>query len=75
VEHIEEILTTVDVKVSRAMNEALLQPFNELEVRTALFQMGPVKAPGLDGFNVGFFPKKLGDCGSGCMPNYSFYFE
>ena len=37
------------------MNDILDKPFTEQEVETALFQMAPEKAPGVDGFNAGFF--------------------
>jgi hypothetical protein len=33
----------------------LERPFSEQEVEKALFQMAPSKAPGVDGFNAGFF--------------------
>ena len=39
------------------MNEALVQPYTEDEVRTALFQMHPSKAPGPDGMSPFFFKK------------------
>jgi hypothetical protein len=32
------------------MNETLCAPFSEKEISDALFQIGPLKAPGLDGF-------------------------
>jgi hypothetical protein len=37
------------------MCDVLERPFTESEVEAALFQMAPNKAPGVDGFNVGFF--------------------
>jgi len=37
------------------MAAVLERPFSEQEVEEALFQMAPSKAPGVDGFNAGFF--------------------
>lgn len=37
------------------MCDTLVKPFTEQEVERALFQMAPNKAPGVDGFNAGFF--------------------
>ncbi|CAM8910586.1 unnamed protein product [Rhodiola kirilowii] len=37
------------------MNDKLRVPFTEGEVKRALFQMHPTKAPGLDGFSALFF--------------------
>ncbi|XP_072147988.1 uncharacterized protein [Setaria viridis] len=42
-------------KVMAQMCEVLERPFSTVEVETALFQMGPNKAPGADGFTTGFF--------------------
>ncbi|KAL9681626.1 hypothetical protein QQ045_013412 [Rhodiola kirilowii] len=36
--------------ITTEMNEMLGAPFTEMEVKGALFQMHPIKAPGLDGF-------------------------
>ncbi|CAM8945360.1 unnamed protein product [Rhodiola kirilowii] len=41
--------------VSEEMNDKLVAPFTEGEVKRALFQMHPTKAPGLDGFSAAFF--------------------
>ncbi|CAM8920557.1 unnamed protein product [Rhodiola kirilowii] len=41
--------------VTDDMNDMLIAPFTEIEVKRALFQMHPTKAPGLDGFPALFF--------------------
>ncbi|XP_059436088.1 uncharacterized protein LOC132169016 [Corylus avellana] len=57
VEHIVDGLEGLEGRITAAMNEDLSKPFTEDEVRTALFQMAPQKAPGPDGFHAGFFQK------------------
>jgi hypothetical protein len=47
----------VEQVVSPDMNEELLKPFTREEVRRALFQMSPSKAPGPDGMTALFFQK------------------
>ena len=37
------------------MNTALTKPYDADEVKTALFQMAPSKAPGVDGFTAGSY--------------------
>lgn len=53
----DELINQVLPKVTPAMNEYLDKPFTALEVKTALFQMAPSKAPGVDGFTAGFFQR------------------
>lgn len=53
----DQILKHVPVKVTAAMNEQLLAPYDEKEVKTVLFQMFPTKAPGPDGFPAHFFQR------------------
>ncbi|KAL9671842.1 hypothetical protein QQ045_009415 [Rhodiola kirilowii] len=43
--------------VTEEMNEALNAPFTEGEVKRALFQIHPSKAPGLDGFSAMFYQR------------------
>jgi hypothetical protein len=54
---IAETLTAVDKVVSEESNQRLLQPYTSDEVRIALFQMHPSKAPGSDGMSSFFFQK------------------
>ena len=49
------ICTHVPRKITPEMSDFLEKPFIEKEVEAALFQMAPSKAPGVDGFNAGFF--------------------
>jgi hypothetical protein len=52
----DEVLRLVPVKVCASMNAMLDAPFDTVEVKTALFEMYPTKAPGPDGFTAHFFP-------------------
>jgi len=56
----DRVLNTIPVNVAAAMNEGLLAPFEKEEVKIALFQMFPTKAPGPDGMPAHFFPAPLG---------------
>lgn len=53
----DELLACVPIRVNDAMNVELDKNFTEEEVRAALFQMAPSKAPGVDGFMAGFFQR------------------
>jgi hypothetical protein len=53
--NMDSVLNTILVKVTTEMNGALLSPMSEQEVKEALFQMFPTKAPGSDGFPAHFF--------------------
>jgi hypothetical protein len=59
----DQVLNTVPVKVTQAMNEGLVAPFEKEEVKAALFQMFPTKAPGLDGMPAHFFQRYWDLCG------------
>ena len=50
----EMVLDTVPVKVTAEMNQKLLAPFHAEEVKKALFQMFPIKAPEPDGYPAHF---------------------
>jgi hypothetical protein len=51
------LLQKVKPRVSAEMNERLLAPFTEEEVKKALFAIGDFKAPGMDGMHAIFFKK------------------
>ena len=59
----EEILHAVELKVSREMNADLSCEFHEGEVRKALKQMYPLKAPSLDGMPLLFYQHFWSTCG------------
>lgn len=52
---IDEVFSFVPHKVTVEMNSFLCTPFTNSEVRKALFDMHPSKAPGPDGFTILFF--------------------
>lgn len=55
------VLQIVPTKVTSVMNEKLLAAFDKDEVRVALFQMFPTKAPGPDGMLAHFFSNGTGN--------------
>jgi hypothetical protein len=63
VSNMEEVISVIPSSVSAEMNDALLKPIKEQEVKIALFQMFPTKAPGPDGFPAHFFQTHWEICG------------
>ena len=53
--HMDNVLNSVNRVVIDGINETLTQPYTKDEVCQALFQMHPLKAPGLDGMSPFFF--------------------
>jgi len=47
-------------KVTAEMNDLLCRDFTDEEISNALFQIGPLKAPGPDGFPARFFQRNWG---------------
>ena len=52
-----DLLAKVVPKVSDEMNEQLQKPYSAEDVKKALFSIGDMKAPGLDGLHAIFFKK------------------
>ena len=52
-----QVIHHVHEVVILEMNNMLLEEFTQEEVKKALFQMNPTKAPGPDGMNTLFFQK------------------
>lgn len=50
-----DMMDHIQPRVSKTMNVMLLEPFSKEEISSALFQMHPDKAPGIDGFSSLFF--------------------
>ena len=63
-ENFTELLDAIQPKVSTNMNEELTRPFIAQEVKVALKQMYPLKAPGLDGMHPIFFQHFWNTCGA-----------
>ena len=51
----EEVLSQIPARVNGNMNACLNENYSNEEVKQALFQMFPTKAPGPDGFPAHFF--------------------
>jgi hypothetical protein len=53
----EAITSLVEDQISMDMNEKLCKDFTDDQISGALFQIGPIKAPGPDGFPARFYER------------------
>jgi hypothetical protein len=56
----EELLQFIHPRVTQQMSAGMDAVYTEDEIKIALFQMAPSKAPGVDGFTAGFFQRHWG---------------
>ncbi|CAM8957099.1 unnamed protein product [Rhodiola kirilowii] len=56
-ERIDAELRELIPSITAGMNEELLKDISEEEIKRALFSLGPLKAPGIDGFPAIFYQK------------------
>ncbi|CAM9000816.1 unnamed protein product [Rhodiola kirilowii] len=58
---IMESLQSIPPRITEDHNRVLSEPYSECEIKRALFQLYPYKAPGLDGFPTGLIPVGTND--------------
>jgi hypothetical protein len=54
------VIELLEPCISEGTNESLCAEFSDKEISDALFQIGPLKAPGPDGFPARFFQRNWG---------------
>ena len=53
----DPVIDLIQTRVTDSMNDGLCTDFSDKEIADALFQIGPLKAPGPDGFPARFFQR------------------
>ncbi|KAL9684149.1 hypothetical protein QQ045_021583 [Rhodiola kirilowii] len=54
---LEDSLKIIPEVISEEVRQELIRPYTREEVRKALFQLAPMKAPGIDGFQAIFYQR------------------
>lgn len=73
--HTEEVLSCINKSISDQQNIELLGPVTEEEVKLAIFNMHPDKAPGPDGMTPAFFQKNWQVIGKDVVQVIRHFFE
>jgi hypothetical protein len=73
--NMEACTASITSKVSNSMNNNLLAEFTTVEVKKALDQMAPNKAPGPDGFTAGFYQQNWDTVGSEVCEAALYFFK
>jgi hypothetical protein len=71
----QEVLDLVQPKITAEINEALCKDFWDKEIIDAMFQIGPLKAPCLDGFPARFFQRHWDTLKSDVISGVRKFFE
>jgi hypothetical protein len=70
----QEVLHLFQPCISAGLNLDLCKDFTSEEISDTLFQIGPLKAPGPDGFSGVLFPEKLGGYEDRCDQGSATFF-
>ncbi|XP_056863930.1 uncharacterized protein LOC130511109 [Raphanus sativus] len=70
-----EVFSGFRRRVTQEMNDDLTKPVTEEEIQAALFDMGPHRAPGADGFSAAFYQKFWMDCKADLLAQVTSFFN